>query len=206
MIRGTVSPVSAIPGLARLTRWLLQCICLPVLVACAGLPGDDVPASHRLEVGAGSAHFALSGRLSVREGQRVEIAGLRWERARTTESVSLHSPLGSTVAKLWKGEDGLARLVAGDREATATDLDSLVRDALGAPVPLEALGWWIQGLHVDSANGARRETGNAFSHAGWDIRIEEFPLSAHAPVAKRIVARRGETTLRLVIDEWEPRP
>lgn len=207
MIRSAVPPVGAISGLARLTRWLLQCICLPALVACAGLPGDDVPAISRpLEVGAGSAYFALSGRLSVREGQRVEIAGLRWERARTTESVSLHSPLGSTVAKLWKGEDGVARLVSGDRNATAVDLESLIHDALGAPVPLEALGWWIQGLQVDAANGTRRGTGDSFNHAGWDIRIEEFPLSAKAPVAKRIVARRGETTLRLVIDEWEPRP
>lgn len=192
----------------RKLRWLALCACLPLLVACAGLPGTDTPpgGEQRLAVGAGHARFALSGRLSVREGQRIEMAGLRWERASTTETVTLTSPLGTTVAQLFKGEDGIARLKAGERETTAANLEALIEDALGTAVPLEALGWWIQGLASDPGTGVRRETGAAFGHAGWDIRLEEFPLTEHVPVARRIVARRGDVTLRLVIDEWSARP
>lgn len=190
-------------------RWL-KCLglllCAATLTACAGLqPADTTPLAARLAVGPGHKYFSLSGRLSVRDGQRVEIAGLRWERTPAIESVTLTSPLGSTVARLWKEADGVARLRSSDRETTGVDLESLIVDTLGTPVPLAALGWWIQGLEAQPREGVRGQTGSAFQHDGWDIRIEEFPLAATAPVAKRIVARRAEVTLRLVIDEWEPR-
>ncbi|MDX2219797.1 MAG: outer membrane lipoprotein LolB [Burkholderiales bacterium] len=168
-------------------------------------PADTAPIATRLAVGSGHEFFSLSGRLSVRDGQRVEIAGLRWERTPAVESVTLTSPLGSTVARMWKEAGGVARFRSSDRETTAVDLESLIVETLGTPVPLAALGWWIQGLEAQPREGVRGQTRSAFQHEGWDIRIEEFPLTAAMPVAKRIVARRAEVTLRLVIDEWEPR-
>lgn len=191
----------------RVLSWLWCLAWLGVLTGCAGLPsGESSPSTARLVVGSGHANFSLSGRLSLRDGQRIEIAGLRWERTKTGEMLTLNSPVGSTVARLWKGEDGIARLKSGDRESTAEDLETLIFDALGTPVPLRALGWWIQGLEPAASTGAMRETGASFKHDGWDIRIEEFPLNEQTPVARRVVARRGEVTLRLVIDQWEPRP
>lgn len=180
--------------------------CVATLTACAGLPVSERPAPLPAPaVGPGHEFFALSARLSVRDGQRIEMAGLRWERTPALESVTLTSPLGTTVARLWKEADGVARLKSPDREASAADLESLIAEMLGASVPLAALGWWIQGLDAQPREGVRAATGAAFSHAGWDIRIEAFPLAADLPVARRIVARRGEVTLRLVIDEWESR-
>lgn len=200
------------PFLDRLRPSLRRIVCsfvVVVLSACTSLQQVAPTAGDQpLAVGPGYDYFALSGRLSVREGQRVEIAGLRWERTSKAESVTLSSPIGSTVARLWKDEQGMAHLKAGDREVSATDLEALIADAVGTPVPLAALGWWIQGLEArpgSGKSGLRGESSAAFTHEGWDIRIEEFPLSQSVPVARRIVARKGETTLRLVIDAWEPR-
>jgi outer membrane lipoprotein LolB len=187
--------VWALPGLLGLV-WLTGCTTPPPARSDAG--------SH-LAVGAGQAYFSLSGRLSIRDGQRIEIATLRWERTSSEESLTLGSPLGTTVARLWAGQDGIARLKTADREASAANLEALTADALGTPVPLQALGWWIQGLDGRTGGASRSPTGSLFTHEGWDISIEEFPLSSTAPVARRIVARRGEVTLRLVIDAWEPR-
>ncbi|MBL8516309.1 MAG: outer membrane lipoprotein LolB [Betaproteobacteria bacterium] len=176
-----------------------------LLAGCATAPAEPPTTAEPMPVGPGHDYFTLSGRLSVRDGQRVEIATLRWERTASGEVLTLGSPLGSTVARLSQPAGGSAELVAGDRKTSALDMEALTADALGTSVPLRALGWWLQGLSGRVEAGRRVPTGAAFEHEGWDIRIEEFPLSAAAPVARRIVARRGDIALRLVVDEWLPR-
>lgn len=190
----------------RVLGWFSLLLCVTGLTACAGMPSTErsVPAA-KITAGPGQEFFALSGRLSVRDGQRIDMAGLRWERTPALESVTLTSPLGTTVARVWKEAGGEARLKSPDREATASDLESLIEEALGTPVPLASLRWWIQGLEAQPRDGARGAVETTFNHAGWDIQLEAFPLAADVPVARRIVARRGEVMLRLVIDEWEPR-
>lgn len=202
----TGPPVGATFRWVRLAGWLSQFMVVIGLTGCAALAPTAPPTSGAiLAVGTGHAHFALSGRLSVRDGQRIEIAGIRWERTAVAESLVLSTPLGSTVASLHKAVNGPALLKASDREATAADMESLVQDALGTAVPLRALGWWIQGLNADVVAGTRSDSGRTFNYAGWDINIEEFPLNDRVPVARRLTARKGEVTLRLVIDDWAPR-
>ncbi len=167
-------------------------------VACA----TTVPPSPGAPQAAAVTQFSLSGRLSVRDGQQVDIAGISWHNAVDEESISLRSPLGSEVARIWRGPDGLVRLKTGEVERIGPDIETLISEALRTAVPLRALAWWIQGR---DAQGAPLP-GSSFDHLGWLVSVEEYPQSSSLPVAKRITARKGDLTLRLVIDEWNARP
>lgn len=145
-----------------------------------------------------ATYFSLTGRLSVRDGQQVEIAGISWRRTSAEESISLRSPLGSEVARVWREQNGLARLRAGEDERTGPDIETLAGEVLRAAVPLRALAWWIQGRDAEGRMLERAQ----FDHEGWQVSIEDFPQSSDLPVARRITARKGELSLRLVIDNW----
>ena len=186
----------------RIPEWLSRFVLLGsltgLLVACA----TTVPSSPGTPPVAAATQFSLSGRLSVRDGQQVDIAGISWHKGRDEESISLRSPLGSEVARIWRGQDGLARLKTSDEERIGADIDTLVSEALRSTVPLRALAWWIQGR---SEEGTPLVT-SQFDHDGWLVSVEDYPQSISLPVARRITARKGDIALRLVIDEWTARP
>lgn len=96
-------------------------------------------------------------------------------------NLRLSTPLGTVLAELvWSPEGAVLTSSQGDRKASS--LNALLAEALGSPVPVEALFAWLRG--------------DALQAAGWRANLSE--LSEGRLLAVRETPPRS--TLRLVLD------
>lgn len=181
---------------ARLAGWSAALGLALLTSGCATPPA--APAKSVASVPA-SKHFQLSGRLSLRVDQRIEVVNIRWQRTAEREEILLLSPLGSTVARLEQNAGSTARLDEGKgptREARS--IAELISDVLGQTVPLDELSWWLQGWQ---AGGTQPLPPGDFRHGEWQVALEKNEEGR----VSRLEATRGDVRLRMVVDSFEAR-
>lgn len=178
-----------------------------MIAGCASLPSEELgslsgtPAStQRLK------HFALSGRIAVKQGETGQYGNLRWERSADGDELTLLTPLGQIAAVLKQDMRGLS-LAMGDRQYSAVDGEALTQQVLGYTLPVNGLGYWILGQPSpnSSADVERRPNGTAIKLAqnGWQIDYPEYVEVIGTLLPKRVFLRRGDLDLKLVIDTWD---
>lgn len=179
---------------------------LLLLAGCAGLVReDDAPATTDLTSAGALERFALEGRVSVRAEDRQYSGGLSWERRLPVERLLLATPMGQGVAEIRREAGVLVLTDAEGRRYEAADADSLARQALGAPIPLSGLVYWLSArprpgsahrAWLDPEGRVRR-----LEQDGWSIDYDRFRPDG---LPGRLFARRGEEVeFRLVIDRLE---
>ena len=146
------------------------------------------------------------------KGKHGESGQLRWICSQEKQEIALLSPLGQTVAEISQPDKQNAVLRAGNEIRSAPTFDALVQDALGTAVPIHDLGYWIQGV-PDSRSGQAAinqidSAGRPASliHTGWAISIEGYRYLGAAIVATRLRAIKGDTVVKIIIDEWAALP
>ena len=157
-----------------------------LLASCALAPPErrELPALQGVP-----ASFEMSGRLALRQGDRSEIARLRWTHRPSSDLWVIASPLGNEVARIESGPRG-ARLERGGAEPEeAASFAELSERMLGIALdPALLVGW----LH----NAGPRESGD------WRVTVEESQRAGSVDIARRLSAVRGEVTVRLAVDEY----
>jgi len=133
--------------------------------------------------------FEMSGRIALRQGDRSEIARLRWTHRPASDLWVISSPLGNEVARLESGPRG-ARLERGGAEPEeAASFAELSERLIGIPLdPVLLVGW----LHNAGAS----------SGGGWQVSVEESQRAGSVDIARRLSAVRGDVTVRLAVDEY----
>ena len=140
------------------------------LAACATPPRVDVvPAG----IAPADAPFELSGRLSARHGDTGVAASFRWRHVPGTDELLLSTPFGQALARLSGGAHGVVLELQDGGVARAGDWESLTREALGVPVPVRGLAWWVRGApHPASEHAIERDAAGRASvlrQDGWEI-------------------------------------
>ena len=157
-----------------------------VLASCA-----ITPAATKLpELETVPASFEMSGRLAVRQGDRSDIAKLRWTHAGAKDLWVISSPLGNEVARIESAERGATLQRAGASPESAPDFRSLAEELLGVALEPRQLANW---LHAPVGG---------ISTGGWTVEIRETQRAGAVDIARLIVASRGETSVRLVVDDY----
>lgn len=204
--RQALQVLSALPALP--ISILILALCLGA-AGCTGLPlasGESVPVPAR----AYRADLDLSGRLSLgyqQDGKEQALHGsFEWHQRGTQLVLTLRSPLGQTLAQI-EVQDGLARLTeSGGRVQTAANVDDLVQQALGWPLPVAKLQWWLQG-HGQQADGQPFQATPAFNQVrtpdGWQLHFVTWHAdgSPKRIDLTRVAAAVGEVTLKLIIND-----
>jgi outer membrane lipoprotein LolB len=166
---------------------IAACGVVLLLSACASAPPQPLPS-----LTAVPASFEMSGRIAVRQGQRSDIAKLRWTRQRGSDIWVISSPLGNEVARIAAGPAGATLAQAGGATIAAADFASLTERILGVPLDPGEMAGWLHGAKPSSAPG------------DWKVSIDETQRAGEIDLARRITANRGDTTVRLVVDEYRP--
>jgi outer membrane lipoprotein LolB len=157
-----------------------------MLSACALSPDSRQPLPALEGV---PAAFEMSGRLALRQGDRSEIARLRWTHRPASDSWVFASPLGNEVARIESGPSGAKLDRGGGQVEHAASFAELSERMLGIALdPALLVGW----LH-----GAGPQQGG-----DWRVTIEESQRAGTVDIARRLAATRGEVTVRLVVDEY----
>jgi outer membrane biogenesis lipoprotein LolB len=161
------------------------CIAALFIGACASVP----PIAPLPQLAAVPADFEVSGRLAVRQGDRSDIAKLRWTRKGQHDLWVIASPLGNEVARLESDAGGATLHRAGAPSESARTFQALTERLLGVPLdPGEMAGW----IHGASPTGS----------GGWKVSIDETQRAGNVDLAKRITATRGDVVVRLIVDEY----
>lgn len=195
-------------------HWLLGIITALALVGllggCATLPEPD-PADRdawaaRQSALAALADWQVSGRIGVVSGQDGWHANFQWAQRGSDYRIDLIGPLGQGRVVI-QGDARETRVQTQDgRQWTAPDAEALLERSLGVRLPVNGLRYWARGLpgpgptptlQTDAEGRLTRLEQN-----GWII---EYP--AYAPVVAldlpaRIIARRPDLSIRLVIEQW----
>jgi outer membrane biogenesis lipoprotein LolB len=168
---------------------LIRVAALALAASCAACALAPVPQAPLPELSAVPASFEMSGRLALRQGDRSEIARLRWEHRPGSDRWVFASPLGNEVARIESGPRGATLRQAGGPDEEAPTFAALAERFLGVALEPAALARWLHGT-------APAESG------GWAVAIEETQRAGTVDMARRLSATRGDVTVRLVVDEY----
>lgn len=153
-------------------------------------------------------NFRLTGRISVRDGKQDSAGTIRWQHTRIVDDILLLSPLGQTVARISRGEDGV-QLTTAEQVYRANDAESLTGQVLGWRLPLTGLPYWVQATHspVTASEKDLDAEGRvvAVRQDGWEIvYLTYFSSPRGRDVRPRIMTlSRENLRIKLVADEWE---
>ncbi len=155
-----------------------------MLGACAVAPPQPLPELTGVPVA-----FEVAGRLSLRQGQRSDIARLRWTHRGASDLWVISSPFGNEVARIESSPGGATLVQAGGSPQQAGSFADLTQQALGVELDPAALAGWLHGRAPSQTSG-------------WTVTLEETQKAGAVDVARRMSATRGEVTVRLVVDEY----
>jgi outer membrane biogenesis lipoprotein LolB len=156
------------------------------LAACATTPPQPLP-----QLTKAPQAFEVAGRISVRDGQKSDIAKLRWTRARSGhDEWVLSSPLGNEVARIDSGPEGATIVAAGSDTAWTTSFGAISEKYLGVALDPDMLAGWIHGA---STTGAPE---------GWKVTLDETQRAGSIDIARRLTAAKGDVVVKFVVDEY----
>ena len=155
-----------------------------VLGACATAPQKPLP-----QLSAVPSAFEMAGRLAVRQGDRSEIAKLRWTHRAAADTWVIASPLGNEVARIESSAAGASLVQADGGRAEAASFAELTERVLGIALEPADLAAWLHG--TAPANDA-----------GWTVTLDEKQAAGSIEIARRVSAVRGDVVVRLVVDEY----
>ncbi|MEK7321982.1 MAG: lipoprotein insertase outer membrane protein LolB [Pseudomonadota bacterium] len=196
---------------ARRGGWLLAVMAW-LMSACASLPTPTPVAEQarlwqqrqvelsRLE------HWVVSGRIGIQSEDTGWHTSLRWQQDGDEFRIALNAPLGQGSAQL-QGGSRQVELVMGDgQRLTAADPDSLINRALGTPVPVSGLRYWVRGLPVP-ALAATHELDNRgrlawLEQSGWRITFHRYETVAGHELPTKIFLDNAHYKVRLIFDSW----
>ena len=116
------------------------------------------------------------------------------------ERVQVFTPFGSQVAELVKSASGRATLRRGLETIAADSIDQLTRSLLGVPLDMDAIGIWTQGIGLKEDESSEQRFGNGDL---WQVTVGRLQSRGVHRYASRLSAVKGDTVVRMVIDEWQ---
>jgi len=110
--------------------------------------------------------------------------------------------MGQTLAQLDGDRLRVRMQLADGRVVEAGDWEKLTAQALGAPIPVRGLSWWVRGIaHPHSRHTLERD-GNkrplVLRQDGWEIVY----AYADGERPRQLRMSYPEVEIRLVIDAW----
>lgn len=205
-------------------RGLLVAACAMTLAACASrgptLPPQTVLQDPEALAAAqaaqatreawlrGHANWGFQARVAVSQAGKGGSGRLDWQQQAGRYTAQLSAPVTRQSWRLSADGDGamLEGLAGGPRQGG--DADLLLREATGWDIPVQTLSDWARGLSAPGQGESEFALNGqlqALQQAGWQIRYSEWQAGQGDTPAmpRRIEAQRGDSKVRLVVDQWE---
>ncbi len=210
-------------GSARLKKGM-AILLAGLLVSCASIAPSEQRAHEGTQENALSRTYQesvdMTGRLSIRyqaNGSEEALHGsFTWSQGPERTLVSLLSPLGQTLAIIESTPTGAILRQPGQAPRQASNVNELTAQALGWPLPVAGLRYWLQGF-AREANGLHAIASPAAdampqtsTQDGWLLRYANWNREAAVPHPKRLDLQRtteqaGDVEIRLIIDSFQSR-
>ncbi len=152
--------------------------------------------------------WQADGRIGVVNGQDGWHASFQWAQQDPTYRIDIIGPLGQGRVTIQGDEREVSIQTQDGQRSTAPDPDLLLEQTLGLRLPVTGLRYWVRGLpapgptallQTDAAGRLTRLEQN-----GWVIEYPSYAPSSvfNLDLPERIVARRLDLGVKLVIEQW----
>lgn len=163
--------------------------------------------AHVAEVGS-LTRWSLTGKLGVRAPDAGTSFGIDWHQDGSDYEVRVRGPMGQSAA-LVRGDDRHVVVErAGEAALAGDDAESLVREALGWDIPVDALRFWIRGLpdpslEVESASYLDEGWFSELMQRDWRVEFSRYRALEGRSLPGRVRASRDAVILTFVVTRWQ---
>lgn len=152
------------------------------------------------------SNYIFTGKMSFSDGQDGGSGSVKWQNNRGLITTELKAPLGSKSWELKELMQGAESTSDGHTEF-AESAQTLISNQLGWHVPWQHLKFWVIGkpYNVELAHLNWQNGGFLLSENGWRIEYSRLKEVTNQPVkylSHKIVARKAEYSIKLIIKEW----
>jgi outer membrane lipoprotein LolB len=205
-------------GYSRFLSILLSATLSLLLSACATQQGLPTAAESKQASPQQPRHYReqlnLSGRIHVQYQQNDKAQNLpgsfEWSQDYEKLHINLLNPLGQTIASIEQDAHGARLQQANQSVRSAANLDELLDEALGWPLPVAGLKDWLQGYSRDAMlmpSALPSEDNFMLTADGWQLRYVTWIQEAGEIRPKRLDLQRytpqaGAVSLKIIIDQW----
>ena len=153
-------------------------------------------------------HWSLYGKLGVRtEEEAVTVAINKWEQADDQFEIDLSSTFfGLGSSKLFGSSDFLSIFQPGEETLSSFEPDTLIASALGIPLPISHLSYWIKALPAE--NLAFEQSFNpqglpdTLIQDQWTLTFSQYRTDYNPPLPGKIKLQHDNIRIILAIKEW----
>ena len=167
-------------------------------------PPADLPWS--VEAMAAADRFVVKGKVGFRRGETGGNAALTWQQDGERYRLAASGPLGQGATRI-TGNSQRIRIEDGKGMHESDAPEVLLAEALGWPVSINSLSYWVRGL---AAPGSTAEVQNddagrpaRIRQQDWDIVLDRWRADDGRVLPHRVVATGGDSRVTLLIGRWD---
>ncbi len=189
----------------------MKFLVLPVLLLLSGClsvanrQNSSQSEAQRTSYLAAHDDWAFSGRLAFAHAGKGGSARIRWRQNGDTSDVQISGPLAMGSAHLrFNAIQAQVLDAAGQPVKTGTP-EALLAELLQVPAPLPALPQGLRAFWPDMPERDAAASAGTLRIAEWSWRYADW-RNEPVRLPGQIEIERGQTRLRLVIDQWQELP
>ena len=185
-------------------------LALALLAGCATPPISSPAAQNawaaRQPMLAKLSHWRTVGRIGVINEQDGWHANFQWDQQGPTYRIDLIGPLGQGRVVVQGDAERVSIQTQDGQNWTAADADTLLEQSLGVRLPVNGLRYWVRGLPEPGATPVLEIDAEGrlirLEQNGWIIDYPAYTPTTALDLPARIVARRSDLSVKLVIEQW----
>ena len=150
--------------------------------------------------------WGLVGKISLDDGDGGGSGRLQWSVEPGHSELDFHGAMGRGAWHLQIGPDGVLLKMADGTEQAADDVNDLIQERMGWPIPLDALQWWVRGLVAPGVieNETYGSGGllTSLRQFGWDVDFKRYASVDGVELPVRLNATNDNYRVKLAISRW----
>lgn len=178
------------------------------LIGCAQQPLSPVDNFERYRQALSEIEtWRLQGKMNLRVPGESETVRVNWSNSPDGYSIRLSGSLGVGATWIHGDQYGVRMERGGQAPIVAASAEDLVYNQLGRDLPISDLHYWVRGLPAPyprptSTHFAPEGMLTHLAQAGWDIEYSNFHAVGPWNLPGKILARRDDLRLTLLISNW----
>ncbi|MFP5441024.1 MAG: lipoprotein insertase outer membrane protein LolB [Gammaproteobacteria bacterium] len=200
---------AAVPAVARYVLALATAL---LLGACAHRQPAELPAWSAEDM-AQITRFDIKGKVGFRRGETGGSAALLWQQENDRYRLTATGPLGAGSVRI-DGTSARVRIEDGNGSRESGDPEALLAEAIGWPVSINSLSYWVRGLPAPQAEGeaaaeiVRDAAGRPvrLRQQEWEVVYDRWQADGSRLLPHKVVATGGDSRVTLLIERWTTPP
>lgn len=193
-------------------RWYWLLFLFFTLGACTGVavkdqdPGNQTAYEDRARQLETASEWGLVGKISLDDADQGGSGRLQWDVKSGHSVLDFHGAMGRGAWHLDIGSDGALLKMADGTEQSAANVNELVQDNMGWPIPVEALQWWVRGLaapgEIENKQLGSDGLLKSLHQFGWRVDFRRYGSVEDMRLPLRLNATMDNYRVKLAISRW----